>query len=41
MRHKVAGRKLGRNPSHRRSLLWNLVSSLLEHERIVTKLPKS
>jgi len=41
MRHKVAGRKLGRNPSHRRALLRNLVTSLLEHERIVTTLPKA
>ncbi len=41
MRHKVAGRKLGRNPSHRRALLRNLVTALLEHERIVTTLPKA
>ncbi len=41
MRHKMAGRKLGRNPSHRRSLLRNLVTSFLEHERLVTTLPKA
>ena len=41
MRHKIAGRKLGRNPSHRRSLLRNLVTSFLEHERLVTTLPKA
>jgi large subunit ribosomal protein L17 len=41
MRHKMAGRKLGRNPSHRRAMLRNLVTSLLEHERLVTTLPKA
>jgi len=41
MRHKMAGRKLGRNPSHRRALLRNLVTSFLEHERLVTTLPKA
>ena len=41
MRHKLAGRKLGRNPAHRRSLLRNLVTSLLEHERLVTTVPKA
>ena len=41
MRHKIAGRKLGRNPSHRRAMLRNLVTSLLRHERVVTTLPKA
>ena len=41
MRHKMAGRKLGRNPSHRRALLRNLVTSFLEHERLVTTVPKA
>ena len=41
MRHKIAGRKLGRNPAHRRSLLRHLVTSFLEHERLVTTLPKA
>jgi large subunit ribosomal protein L17 len=41
MRHKMAGRKLGRSPSHRRAMLRNLVTSLLEHERLVTTLPKA
>ena len=36
MRHLNAGRKLGRNPSHRRALLRNLVTSLIESERITT-----
>jgi large subunit ribosomal protein L17 len=41
MRHKVAGWKLGRNPSHRRSLLRNLVTSLIIEERIETTVPKA
>src|SRR5216684_4871914 len=36
MRHKVAGYKLGRNTSHRRSLFRNLVTSLIMEERIET-----
>jgi len=41
MKHKVVGRKLGRNASHRKAMLRNMVTSLLEHERIVTTLPKA
>jgi large subunit ribosomal protein L17 len=41
MRHKVAGWKLGRNTSHRRSLLRNLVTSLLVEERVETTFPKA
>ena len=41
MRHKVAGWKLGRNTSHRRALLRNLVTSLILEERIETTLPKA
>jgi large subunit ribosomal protein L17 len=41
MRHKVAHRKLGRKTEHRLSLLRNLCSSLIEHERIITTLPKA
>jgi len=36
MRHRVAGRKLGRTTSHRVAMLRNLVTSLLEHERVKT-----
>lgn len=36
MRHNIAGRKLGRTTSHRWSMLRNLVTSLLEHERVKT-----
>ena len=41
MRHRNAGWKLGRNTSHRRALLRNLVTSLIERERIVTTVPKA
>ncbi len=41
MRHKVAGFKLGRTTSHRRSLLRNLVTSLILEERIETTIPKA
>jgi len=36
MRHRKAGRKLGRSSAHRSALLRNLVTALLEHERIET-----
>jgi large subunit ribosomal protein L17 len=36
MRHLKAGKKLGRNTSHRRALLRNLVTSLILEERIET-----
>ena len=41
MRHLNAGRKLSRNTSHRRALLRNLVTSFLEHGRLMTTLPKA
>lgn len=36
MRHKKVGRKLGRDSSHRRAVLRNLVTSLFRHEEIST-----
>ena len=36
MRHRKAGRKLGRSDAHRKALLRNMVTSLLEHEQIKT-----
>ena len=41
MRHLVKRKKLGRDTSHRRSLLRNLVTSFLEKERIRTTLAKA
>ena len=38
MRHLKAGYKLGRNPAHRRATLRNLVTNLIEKERIQTTL---
>jgi large subunit ribosomal protein L17 len=36
MRHMKSGFKLGRNPAHRRATLRNLVTNLIEKERITT-----
>ncbi len=41
MRHLKAGSKLGRNPSHRRATLRNLVTNVIEHERITTTLARA
>jgi len=36
VRHRKRGRQLGRNSKHRLALFRNLVTSLMEHERIET-----
>ena len=36
MRHNNSGRKLGKTTSHRIAMFRNMVTSLFEHERIVT-----
>ncbi len=41
MRHRNSGRKLGRTSSHREAMFRNMVTSLFEHERIVTTTPKA
>jgi len=41
MRHRVAGNKLGRNIGARRALFRNLVTSIIEEERVVTTVPKA
>ncbi len=41
MRHKKSGRKLGRTSSHREAMFRNMVTSLFEHERIVTTKEKA
>jgi large subunit ribosomal protein L17 len=38
MRHLVSGSKLGKQPAHRRAVLRNLVTNLVEKERIQTTL---
>jgi large subunit ribosomal protein L17 len=40
MRHRNAGFKLGRNPSHRRALLRNLVTSIILMDRVETTVTK-
>ena len=41
MRHKVAGRRLGRTTSHRKAALQNMAVSLFNHELIRTTVPKA
>jgi large subunit ribosomal protein L17 len=38
MRHLISGSKLGKQPAHRRAVLRNLVTNLIEKERIQTTL---
>jgi large subunit ribosomal protein L17 len=41
MRHQNSGRKLNRTASHRKAMFANMAASLIEHEQIVTTLPKA
>jgi large subunit ribosomal protein L17 len=41
MRHKVAGFKLKRDPSARKALFKNLVTSIIQEERVITTVPKA
>lgn len=41
MRHRRGYKKLGRSPAHRRQTLRNLVTNLLERERITTTVAKA
>jgi large subunit ribosomal protein L17 len=41
MRHGISGRKLNRTTSHRLAMFRNMVTSLLDHERIFTTIPKA
>jgi large subunit ribosomal protein L17 len=41
MRHGNSGRKLNRTSSHRKAMFANMATSLIEHEQIVTTLPKA
>jgi large subunit ribosomal protein L17 len=41
MRHKLAHRKLNRTSAHRKAMLANMAASLIEHEQIITTLPKA
>ena len=41
MRHRRAGRKLNKTPSHRKAMFANMAAALVKHEQIVTTLPKA
>lgn len=41
MRHRKRGRKLGVNGAHRKALGRNLIQSLIDHERVITTVPKA
>ena len=41
MRHRLSGRQLTRNSSHRQAMFRNMASSLVRHEIINTTLPKA
>ena len=41
MRHRVAGRRLGRTSEHRLAMRRNMVASLFEHETISTTIEKA
>ena len=41
MRHRVAGKKLGRTTAHRMMMFRNMVTSLLDKERIQTTLERA
>lgn len=41
MRHQNSGRKFSRSSSHRKAMFRNMVTSLIEHERITTTEPKA
>ena len=41
MRHRKSGRKLNRSSSHRMAMFSNMAASLIQHEQIVTTLPKA
>jgi large subunit ribosomal protein L17 len=41
MRHNKSGRRLGRNSSHRAAMMRNMVTSLIEHEKITTTVTRA
>ena len=41
MRHRKSGRKLSRTSAHRKAMFANMATSLLQHERIQTTVPKA
>ena len=41
MRHHNSGRKFNRTASHRQAMFANMAAALIQHEQIVTTLPKA
>ena len=41
MRHRRAGNHLARTSSHRTAMARNMAASLIDHERIITTVPKA
>ena len=41
MRHRNAGRKLGKKTQHRTAMFANMAAALIKHEQITTTLPKA
>ena len=41
MRHKIGHKKLNRTSEHRKSLINNMLNSLIKYEQITTTLPKA
>ncbi|MEO1199174.1 MAG: 50S ribosomal protein L17 [Pseudomonadota bacterium] len=41
MRHRKSGRKLNRTASHRKAMFANMAAALIQHEQIITTLPKA
>ena len=41
MKHRVKGKKLNRTSSHRKALFKNMAQALINHEQIITTLPKA
>ena len=41
MRHRIRGRKLNRDSSHRKAMFANMAAALIKHEQIKTTLPKA
>ena len=41
MRHNKIGRRLGRTPTHRVHMMRNMVTSLLEHEKVTTTITRA
>ena len=41
MRHKLGYKKLNRTSEHRKSMIQNMLNSLIKYEQIITTLPKA